>query len=179
MACAQRRASASVIGGRGATWYGTGKSPACRSCRLIQSTARRQKPQGPSPNTERMAADLEGVVATSTRLSHVDGEAGRLTIAGYAVEDLAPYARFEEVAFLLLYARLPDPSELARFTQDLAGRRALPRAGFDVLRAAAAAQAPPMDVLRMAAALLSLGRQENPLDDAMTAIACFPTIVGA
>src|SRR5205807_9207312 len=68
-----------------------------------------------------MAADLEGVVATSTRLSHVDGEAGRLTIAGYAVEDLAPYARFEEVAFLLLYARLPDPSELARFTQDLAG----------------------------------------------------------
>src|SRR5256886_6728242 len=126
-----------------------------------------------------MAADLEGVVATSTRLSHVDGEAGRLTIAGYAVEDLAPYARFEEVAFLLLYARLPDPSELARFTQDLAGRRALPRAGFDVLRAAAAAQAPPMDVLRMAAALLSLGRQENPLDDALTAIACFPTIVGA
>src|SRR5207302_9254109 len=126
-----------------------------------------------------MAADLEGVVATSTRLSHVDGEAGRLTIAGYAVEDLAPYARFEEVAFLLLHARLPDPSELARFTQDLAGRRALPRAGFDVLRAAAAAQAPPMDVLRMAAALLSLGRQENPLDDALTAIACFPTIVGA
>src|SRR5437660_8180994 len=126
-----------------------------------------------------MAADLEGVVATSTRLSHVDGEAGRLTIAGYAVEDLAPYARFEEVAFLLLHARLPDPSELARFTQDLAGRRALPRAGFDVLRAAAAAQAPPMDVLRMAAALLSLGRQENPLDDALTAIACFPASVGA
>src|SRR5207247_5637771 len=29
------------------------------------------------------------------------------------------------------------------------------------------------------AALLSLGRQENPLDDALTAIACFPTIVGA
>src|SRR3989440_498514 len=126
-----------------------------------------------------MAADREGVVATSPRLSHVDGEAGRLTIAGYAVEDLAPYARFEEVAFLLLHARLPDPSELARFTQDLAGRRALPRAGFDVLRAAAAAQAPPMDVLRMAAALLSLGRQENPLDDALTAIASFPTIVGA
>src|SRR2546430_2307613 len=36
-----------------------------------------------------------------------------------------------------------------------------------------------MDVLRMAAALLSLGRQENPLDDALTAIACCPTIVGA
>jgi hypothetical protein len=26
---------------------------------------------------------------------HVDGEAGRLIIAGYAVDDLAPYASFE------------------------------------------------------------------------------------
>src|SRR5256886_13184077 len=126
-----------------------------------------------------MPGDLEGVVATSTRLSHVDGEAGRLTIAGYAVEDLAPQARFEEVAYLLLHGRLPESSELVRFTQDLAGRRALPRAGLDVLREAAAAQAPPMDMLRMATALLSLGRQENPVDDALTAIASFPTIVGA
>src|SRR5437762_1985649 len=126
-----------------------------------------------------MPGDLEGVVATSTRLSHVDGEAGRLTIAGYAVEDLAPHARFEEVAYLLLHGRLPESSELVRFTQGLAGRRALPRAGLDVLREAAAAQAPPMDMLRMATALLSLDRQENPLDDALTAIASFPTIVGA
>src|SRR6266705_1097578 len=126
-----------------------------------------------------MTGDLEGVVATSTRLSHVDGEAGRLTIAGYAVEDLAPHARFEEVAYLLLYGRLPEPSELVRFTQDLAARRALPPAGGEVLRAAAAAQALPMDVLRMVAALLSLGRPENPVDDALTAIASFPTIVGA
>ena len=63
-----------------------------------------------------MPEDLEGVVATSTRLSHVDGEAGRLTIAGYAVEELAPYASFEEVAYLLLHGRLPEPSERVRFT---------------------------------------------------------------
>ncbi len=126
-----------------------------------------------------MTGDLEGVVATSTRLSHVDGEAGRLTIAGYAVEDLAPHARFEEVAYLLLYGRLPEPSELVRFTQDLAARRALPPAGWEVLRAAAAAQALPMDALRMVAALASLGRQEDPAEDALTAIASFPTSVGA
>ena len=35
-----------------------------------------------------------------------------------------------------------------------------------------------MDALRMAAPLLSLGRADNPLDDALTAIAAFPTIVG-
>jgi citrate synthase len=126
-----------------------------------------------------MAEGLEGIVATSTRLSDVDGEAGRLTIAGYAVEDLAPYASFEEVAYLLLHGRLPEPSERVRFTQDLAGRRALSRAALDVLHEAAATKALPMDALRMAAPVLSLGREENPVDDAMTAIACFPTIVGA
>src|SRR5256885_15322456 len=126
-----------------------------------------------------MAEGLEGVVATTTRLSAVDGEAGRLTIAGYALEDLAPYASFEEVAYLLLHGRLPEPAERVRFTQDLAGRRALSRLVLEVLHEAAATQARPIDALRMAAALLSLGREESAGDDAMTAIASFPTIVGA
>lgn len=125
-----------------------------------------------------MREGLEDVVAASTRLSHVDGEAGRLTIAGYAVEDLAPYATFEEVAYLLLHGRLPEPSEQQLFARDVADRRALSGAAVEVLRAAAAAKASPMDALRMAAPLLSLGRQEDPLDDAMTAIASFPTIIG-
>jgi citrate synthase len=121
---------------------------------------------------------LEGVVATSTRLSHVDGEAGRLTIAGYSVEDLAPQASFEEVAYLLLHGRVPDRSEGERFSQALTRRRALSPTVVDVLQAAAAARTLPMDALRMAAPLLSLGREENPVDDALTAVASFPTIVG-
>jgi citrate synthase len=125
-----------------------------------------------------MAEGLDGVVATATRLSEVDGEAGRLTIAGYAVEDLAPYASFEEVAYLLLQGRLPEPPERVRFMQDLAGRRELSHAASTIVHEAAAAKAPPMDALRMAVPILSLGRHENPVDDAMTAIAAFPTIVG-
>lgn len=125
-----------------------------------------------------MAEGLEGIVATATRLSDVDGEAGRLTIAGYPVEDLAPYASFEEVAHLLLHGRLPDPPERERFAQDLAGRRGIPRAAMALMKEAAVAKTPPMDALRMIAPLLSLGRAENPVDDAMTAIAAFPTIVG-
>ena len=121
---------------------------------------------------------LDNGSAASTRLSEVDGEAGRLTIAGYAVDDLAPAATFEEVAFLLLNGRLPDPSERVTFARALAARRELPRATLDVLRAAAAERTAPMDALRMAAPLLTLGRKEDPLEDAMTAIAAFPTIVG-
>lgn len=126
-----------------------------------------------------MTQGLEGIVAAETRLSHVDGEAGQLTLAGYAVEDLAPRASFEEVAYLFLRGRLPEPSERIEFAQDLARRRALPRAAIEVLREAAATNTPPMDALRMAAPVLSLGREENPQDDALTAIASFPAIVGA
>src|SRR5262245_37744307 len=125
-----------------------------------------------------MGEGLEGVVAAATRLSHVDGEGGRLTIAGYAVEDLAPHATFEEVAYLLLHGGVPDPSEHDRFARDLARQRSLSPAVVELLRAAAAADVPPMDALRMAAPVLSLGRDENPVGDAIAAIASFPTIVG-
>ena len=121
---------------------------------------------------------LDNVIAAATRLSHVDGEAGRLTIAGYAVEELAPSATFEEVAHLLLHGRLPDTTELVRFARDLAARRSLPRVAVDVLREAAAARSTPMDALRMAAPLLTLGRAADPVEDAMAAIGAFPTIVG-
>jgi citrate synthase len=126
-----------------------------------------------------MTQGLEGVVAASTRLSHVDGEAGQLILAGYAVEDLAPHAKFEEVAYLFLHGRLPEPSECVAFVQDLARRRVLPRAAIEVLREAAAVNAPVIDALRMAASILSLGREQDPLEDAITAIASFPTIVGS
>ena len=125
-----------------------------------------------------MGDGLEDVVAASTRLSHVDGEAGRLIIAGYAVDDLAPAATFEQVAYLLLNGRLPDPDESTTFAHDLAARRALPHAAITLLRAAAAANTKTMDALRMATPVLSLGSREDPVEDAMTAIAAFPTIVG-
>src|SRR5215472_13751804 len=126
-----------------------------------------------------MTQGLEGIVAASTRLSHVDGEAGQLILAGYAVEDLAPQATFEEVAYLFLHGRLPEPREQAALAQDLAGRRELPPAAMQVLRQAAAVKTPVIDALRMAASILSLGREERARDDALTAIASFPTIVGS
>jgi citrate synthase len=130
------------------------------------------------PEHEGVTQGLEGIVAASTRLSHVNGEAGQLILAGYAVEDLALNASFEDVAYLFLHGRLPGAPELAEFAQNLASRRALPRAAMEVLREAAAVNAPPMDALRMAAPTLSLGREENPYEDALTAIASFPAIVG-
>src|SRR4051812_44394451 len=112
------------------------------------------------PTNTETPQGLEGVVAATTRLSHVDGQAGRLTIAGYDVDDLAPRATFEEVVHLLWYGTLPNPQQLAALKADLAGRRRLPAATLTLLREAAKQSTPVMDTLRMAAATLSLGRKE-------------------
>ena len=45
-----------------------------------------------------LALGLEGVPVAETRLSHVDGAAGRLVLAGDDVERLAGVVPFEEVA---------------------------------------------------------------------------------
>jgi citrate synthase len=52
-------------------------------------------------NRKVAAGGLDGVVVADTRLSDVDGERGRLVVAGRDVEDLAGAASFEEVAALL------------------------------------------------------------------------------
>ena len=58
---------------------------------------------------------LEGVVACETRLSHVDGEAGKLIFSGHNAVDLAENKTVEEVWFLLRHNRLPDAKELKAF----------------------------------------------------------------
>jgi citrate synthase len=61
-------------------------------------------------NGKPVAGGLEGVVVAETQLSHVDGDAGRLVIAGGDVEELAGRVRFEEMCFRLWKPHLPDLS---------------------------------------------------------------------
>jgi citrate synthase len=57
---------------------------------------------------------LENIVAAETVLSEVDGQAGRLVIRGYAVEELAGRATYEAAARLLLDGFFDDlPADLA------------------------------------------------------------------
>ena len=122
---------------------------------------------------------LEGVVAAATRLSRVDGEAGKLILAGYAVEEIAPRASFEEMAHLLWYGSLPNARKLKDMAVDLASRRYLPPVTLMLLREAARNAVPAMDALRMAAGTLSLGHAESADEQARTLVSSFPTIVGA
>ena len=130
-------------------------------------------------------AGLEGVVGAETRLSHVDGEAGELLVAGFPVEEVSRLATFEEVLHLLWHDALPNTGELANLREELARRRHLPRATLDLLRTAASEGTPPMDALRMAAGTASLqtggvsSGADRAYEDALTVTARFPTIVAA
>ena len=117
---------------------------------------------------------LEGVVAATTRLSHVDGEAGELVIAGFPVGELAAHATFEETTWLLWHGELPTAEALDAFRADLASHRALPAATLALLRECARARIAPMDALRIAIGTVSLTSTE-----AVAIVALAPTIVAA
>ena len=121
-------------------------------------------------------AGLEDVVAAETRLSGVDGEAGELIIAGFQVEELAGRVSFEETVYLLWHDILPTSGQLVDFREEVAGRRELPPATLDLLRAVAAEKVPAMDALRMAAGTVSPG---TDYEEALALVARLPTIVTA
>ncbi|MFB6354445.1 MAG: citrate synthase, partial [Halobacteriales archaeon] len=98
---------------------------------------------------------LEGVLVAESSLSSIDGDAGELIYRGYAIEDLAREASFEEVLFLLWHGHLPDADELATFEAEMSAERAVADDILDAVRALAAADEDPMAALRTVASLLS------------------------
>ena len=62
---------------------------------------------------------LEGVAATQSAISFIDGEKGLLSYRGYSLETLAEQSTFEETTLLLLQGELPTASALADFTTQL------------------------------------------------------------
>jgi citrate synthase len=103
-----------------------------------------------------VARGLEGVVAAATQIAEVDGEHGRLTLRGYDVGELSGRVTFEEVAYLLWHGKLPNRRELDELRGEMGAARELPGPALAALRLLAP-HASGMHVLRMAAAMLSLG----------------------
>jgi len=120
---------------------------------------------------------LEGVVVADTQISEVDGERGRLVIAGSDVEQLAASTGFEGAARLVLAAGGADPAALGDAAFGAARAAAwelLPRLG-DALDHPDA-----MDALRTALGHLrpAAGDAGGPAD-AVAAIGAAPVVVAA
>lgn len=80
------------------------------------------------------ARGLENVVVASTKLSAIDGTAGRLSYAGYDIHSLAEQATFEEVFYLLWYGELPNAEQLRGFNARLLAERSLSQAELELVR---------------------------------------------
>lgn len=114
------------------------------------------------------AGGLEGVVVADTTLSEVDGERGRLIIAGHDVEDIVGRISFEDACVLLWTGSLPDAEGRAAAQRALADARA---AAFEQLsRVASALDANDgMDALRGAVAQLPEPRVKGMAEGAALA----------
>jgi citrate synthase len=124
------------------------------------------------------ASGLEDVVAATTRLSDVDGENGRLTLAGQSVEALAGSVTFEDAVFLLFRGNLPAASDRERVSERLAAGRATAFAGLGRLGDALAAP-DAMDALRAGFAHLANRPGEDPLDETLRLTGSLATLAAA
>ncbi|MEA1932725.1 MAG: citrate synthase [Euryarchaeota archaeon] len=91
---------------------------------------------------------LEGVVVTESGLSYIDGDAGRLIYRGYAIEELARQASYEETLYLLWHGELPDSEQLSAFSEEMAAARELSDGVVEIIRNLADADEEPMAAIR-------------------------------
>lgn len=120
------------------------------------------------------APGLDDVIAAETRLSHVDGQAGELVIAGHRLADLAA-SSFEEVLALLWRDLLPEPLDAAAIRTALGKARekafALMQPLLPGLRALS-----PVEALRL---LLAALPDEARAPHAVLAVAAVPVFTAA
>jgi citrate synthase len=98
---------------------------------------------------ERSVTDrgLREIVAAQTRLSDIDGQAGKLWYVGYDINDLAGRTSYEEVVHLLHELRLPTQTELDTLTDFMVEEREVSKFLQDLMPTLAQ-QTSPMSMLR-------------------------------
>jgi 2-methylcitrate synthase len=117
---------------------------------------------GPKP---KKSVALSGVLAGNTALCTVGRTGNDLHYRGYDVLDFADTCEFEEIAYLLVYGKLPTVSELREYKVKLRGLRGIPEPVRETLERIPAA-AHPMDVMRTAVSALGCVLPERDAHDA-------------
>ncbi|MGD9896965.1 MAG: citrate/2-methylcitrate synthase [Candidatus Methylacidiphilaceae bacterium] len=129
---------------------------------------------------QKNASGLEGITAGETALSTVGKEGLDLTYRGYSIRDLAAWASFEEVVYLLLYGNLPARTELNGYRTLLISLRDLPPP-LKVVLEQIPPTANPVDVLRTGCSALGTMEPEGEDRDAHAIAnrlcACFPSML--
>lgn len=109
----------------------------------------------PGAAASRPTKGLADVVAASTAISDIDGNAGRLSYRGYDIHDLAGRTSFEEVAHLLQRGSLPTAGQLDDYRAELAHGRSALGSTVETVLPAIADKCGPMEALRTLVSALS------------------------
>jgi citrate synthase len=103
---------------------------------------------------------LEGVPATRSEISYLDGKQGILTYRGYRIVDLAENSTFEETAYLLIDGNLPTQEQLDRFDDQLRIHRRVKYNIRDIMKRLPQT-GHPMEMLQTAVASLGMFYPNN------------------
>lgn len=106
------------------------------------------------------SVSLSGVPAGETALSTVGQSGNDLHYLGYDIKDLAENCEFEEVAFLILYGKLPKKEELDSYKTRLKNLRLVPKPVLAILENLPK-DTHPMDVLRTGISALGCHKPES------------------
>ncbi len=98
---------------------------------------------------------LEGVPATQSNISYVDGQQGVLEYRGINVEELCKHSNFLETSHLLIFGELPNASEITRFEYDVLYRRRIKYRIRDMIKCFPD-NGHPMDALQSCVAALGM-----------------------
>ncbi|MBW2717959.1 MAG: citrate synthase [Deltaproteobacteria bacterium] len=128
---------------------------------------------------------LAGIPAARSSICLIDGSVGKLQYRGYPIEVLAERGSYEEVAYLLLFGRLPSTPELDEFRLQLIAERGLKFRIIDLLKTLPES-GEPMDALTAAVAAMGMFYKGNHISDPeflrltmIRLVAKIPTIVAA
>ncbi|MGB3572218.1 MAG: citrate synthase [Phormidesmis sp.] len=128
---------------------------------------------------------LEGIPATQSSISYVDGQHGILEYRGIRIEEIARSSCFLESAYLLIWGGLPTEQDLKAFEHEIQYHRRLKYRIRDMMKCFPES-GHPMDALQACAAALGLFHSRRELSDpayvqnaVVRLIAKIPTMVAA
>ena len=127
---------------------------------------------------------LRDVTVADTKISHIDGNKGKLIYRGFDVLDLTKNSNFEETCFLLLHDHLPNQKEFDEFKVKLRDSRQIPEQMQKNMKNWRK-EAEPMDALQaFVAALAGYYNEVGPAKEisyqrAINLIAKVPTIIAS
>src|SRR4028118_319792 len=128
---------------------------------------------------------LEGVPATLSSISYVDGQKGLLEYRGISIEELALKSSFLETSYLLIWGVLPTKEELKQFEDDIRYHRRIKYRIRDMMKCFPET-GHPMDALQASAAALGLFYSRRALanpnyirEAVVRLLAKIPTMVAA